>query len=354
MTPRERVMAVLTGNRPDRVPFTWKMPHERRGQIERELRSDGMALIWRCEVVNVERPNVETIRHEYREHGQPRVRETFRTPVGEISQVWAVGGGYGSQTLHEHPIRSPDDYAIAQFIIRDEVYTSNDDAYRRADQVMGDDGFVFGGWMPPSPIMVMLWEWLGPMQFAMHDVDHPELFESLYDLLLRRQLEQYRIAAQSSALVIHAAENLTADMIGHERFEKYCMPAYAAFADVLHTHGKLLAAHLDGELKPIVDFVGRSALDIVEAFSPAPDTKLELSDARRAWPDKIIWINFPSTVHPMPVHRIEDHTRRLLRQAGCGDRFLIGVTEDIPEGAWDISMPAIHRIVKDEGALPLS
>jgi hypothetical protein len=45
MTPRERVLAVLRHEQVDRVPFTWKMPHERRGQIERELRNDGMALI---------------------------------------------------------------------------------------------------------------------------------------------------------------------------------------------------------------------------------------------------------------------------------------------------------------------
>ena len=353
MTPRERVIAVLIGGQPDRVPFTWKMPYERRGHIERELRNDGMALIWRCEVVNVERPNVEVIRHEYRDHGQPRVRETFCTPTGKIIQVWAIGGGYGSQTRHEHLVRSPDDYEVVEFIIRDEVYTSNDTAYRRAHQIMGDDGFVFGGWMPPSPIMVMLWEWLGPMQFSMHLVDHPELFERLYELLLDRQIEQYRIAAQSSALVIHAEENLTADMLGRERFERYCMPAYEAFANVLHKHGKLLAEHFDGELKPIADLIGRSAVDIVEAFTPAPDTKLELSDALHAWSDKITWINFPSSVHLMPVGRVEEHTRHLLQQSAPSDRFLIGVTEDIPEGAWDISMPAIHRVVKQEGGLPI-
>lgn len=353
MTPRERVLAVLTGGQPDRVPFTWKMPYERRGQIERELRSDGMALIWRCEVVKVERPNVEVIRHEFRDHGRPYLRETFRTPVGQLSQLWATGGGYGSQTRHEHLIGSPEEYDVAEFIIRDEVYASNDAAYRRAVQVMGDDGVVLGGWMRPSPIMQMLWEWLGPMPFATHQVDHPELFERLYQLLLQRQIEQYRIAAQSSALVIHADENVTAEMLGRERFEKYNMPAYQAFADALHPDGKLLAVHLDGELKPIADLIGRSDVDIVEAFTPMPDTRLSLADARRAWPDKITWLNFPSSVHLMSEEQIEEHTRSLLRQSAPGDRLLIGVTEDIPEGAWDLSMPAIHRVVKQEGGLPI-
>jgi hypothetical protein len=354
MTPRQRILALLRGERADRVPFTWKMPYDKRGVIERELRDDGMALIWRCEVVTIQHPNVEVIRHEYREDSRPYLRETFHTPVGDISQVWAVGGGYGSRTLRKHLIETEQDYETAEFIVRDEVYTSNDPAYRRADEVIGEDGFVFGGWMPPSPIMVMLWNWLGPMQFAIDSVERADRFERLYQLFLERQVEQYRVAAESSALVIHVDENMTADMIGVDRFERYCMPAYQAFADAIHPAGKLLAVHMDGKLAAIRDQIGRSAVDIVEAFTPVPDTDLTLADARKAWGDKIVWMNFPSSVHLRSADEIEAMTKRLLAEAAPGNRFLLGITEDVPEGAWDVSMPAIHRIVKQDGALPIS
>ena len=57
---------------------------------------------------------------------------------------------------------------------------------------------------------------------------------------------------------------------------------------------------------------------------------MTLQEARVIWPDKILWINFPSAVHLEPISVIEETTRQLLRQAAPGDRFLVGITEDVP------------------------
>ena len=74
-----------------------------------------------------------------------------------------------------------------------------------------------------------------------------------------------------------------------------------------------------------------SKIDLVEAFTPPPDCDMSVGAAREAWPDKILWCNFPSSVHITADQTITETTRELLRQAAPGERFLIGVTEDIPE-----------------------
>ena len=354
MTPRQRILAVLDGDLPDRVPFTWKQPYRTRGHVERMLRNAGMAMVWRCEVVTTIRPHVQTIRREYREQGATRTTVTYHTPAGDISQTWQQGSGYGSSKALDYPIKRPRDYDVAQFIIADEQYTPNYDKFSRAEQAIGQDGFVFGGWMPPSPLMTMLWNWLGPMQFALHSIDLPEEFEHLFNTLLQSQQKQYEIAAHSPAKVIHMDENMTADMIGLERFQRYCIPVYDRFATCLHENGKLLAAHMDGKMKLLAQSLAKSKLDVIEGFCPAPDGDLELAEARRVWADKILWINFPSAVHLSSIPEIQAQTRKLLRDAAPGDRFLFGVTEDIPEGVWDVSMPAIMEVLSEQSALPLS
>ena len=51
--------------------------------------------------------------------------------------------------------------------------------------------------------------------------------------------------------------------------------------------------------------IAGTALDYIEAFTPAPDTDMTLAEARAAWPDKVLWINFPSSVHLKPNAEVE-------------------------------------------------
>jgi hypothetical protein len=81
---------------------------------------------------------------------------------------------------------------------------------------------------------------------------------------------------------------------------------------------------------------------------------MTVEEARRRWPDKILWINFPSPVHLEPPERIRACVREILRAAAPGKQFLFGITEDIPDGVWDGSLPAISATLQEYGALPIS
>ena len=77
--------------------------------------------------------------------------------------------------------------------------------------------------------------------------------------------------------------------------------------------------------------IGASPLDWIEALTPAPDTDMTLAAARVAWPGKIQFINFPSSVHLETDERIRQTTMELLLEAAPGDRFIVGITENVPE-----------------------
>ena len=319
MSPRERILAVLHGERPDRVPFTIKRPQPGQGEIERRLRNEGLAICSEQMVFSTLRPNVEVFRHEYLEEGRQCVRETFRTPVGEVQQRYIVEQGYGSHKISEYPISRPEDYKVVEFMIKDEVHNPAFDEFRRAEEIVGQDGFVFAGWMRPTPLMQMLWELMGIERFAIDYFEHQQEFFSLYETLLKRQREQYRIVADSPALVAHIEENMTADVVGLDRFDKYVVPVYNEFASILHSRGKLLAAHFDGRMKLLAASLANSQMDIVEAFCPIPDGDLEMAEARRIWSDKIIWINFPSPLHLRPREEIDSHVQQILSEVAPGD-----------------------------------
>jgi len=68
---------------------------------------------------------------------------------------------------------------------------------------------------------------------------------------------------------------------------------------------------------------------------------MTLREAREAWPDKVLWLNFPSSVHLQSDARIEQVTVDLLNDVGDTHGIIMGITEDIPENRWRDSCRAI-------------
>ena len=149
-------------------------------------------------------------------------------------------------------------------------------------------------------------------------IEHPDEFFSLYELLCERRREVYQIYAASPAEAVLYGGNIVPNIIGRKRFEKYIVPCYDEFADYLHEKGKLIGVHLDADNIALAPAVAASKIDIVEAFTPPPDCDMSVAEALRTWPDKILWCNFPSSIHLADDATIAEATRELLQQASPG------------------------------------
>ena len=345
-------MAALHGDMPDRIPFTCYSGLLPRGETERWLRDQGLALKNGALVYTTTRPHVEFEGRDEGRAGRRFTRQTYPTPGGAVTELRRTGGGYGTSLRCEFPIKRPEDYEVVEFMVRDEVYEPCYDKYLEAADCLGEDGLVSSG-PGYSPLMEMLVYLLGHEQWALEMVDHPREFFELYDLLAERRREQYELCANSPCPFFHYGGNVTTELMGLERFVKYCVPRYDEFAELLHAKGKLMCVHFDGNIKAMAQAVADCQLDCIEAFSAFPDGDLEIEDARRIWADKIIWTNFPSPLHLQPSEEIEAYCHQMLRAVAPGDRFLVGITENMPEDCWQRSMTTISRVLQEYGALPL-
>ncbi len=190
-------------------------------------------------------------------------------------------------------------------------------------------------------------------RFSFDFVDKKKEFCSLYETILEKQRELFEIAANSPAEVIHCGDNITGDVVGLERFSDYCLPWYNEFAELLHKKGKRLAIHMDGKLANLKEVIGKTEIDIIEAFTPPPNGNLSLKEGRSLWKDKVIWINFTSSIHLSSADEIRAHVMSLLQEVVPGDRFLVGITENVPETVVERSLTTISRTLQENGILPL-
>jgi uroporphyrinogen-III decarboxylase len=195
----------------------------------------------------------------------------------------------------------------------------------------------------------MLYQMMGYERFSIDYYEHRDLFDSLNDTMLKRYEELFDLAAAAPVEILLIADNITADVVGKERYRNYCVPVY----DMLrkHTRGtdKKLAVHMDGRLASLKDDIGASDFDIVEGFTPSPVGDVSLAEARAAWPQKALWINFTSSVHVDSPEKIEAHTRQLLQEAGGKRGFAMGVTEDVPFEAMERSLAVISKVLRERG-----
>ena len=118
---------------------------------------------------------------------------------------------------------------------------------------------------------------------------------------------------------------------------------------MLNARGKKLGCHLDANNAFWAKAVEESRLEVIEAFTPAPDTDMSLAQARAAWPKKILWINYPSSLHLASAERIKEETHKLIASIAPARGLIVGITENVPEECWRTSLLAIAEALKEIG-----
>jgi hypothetical protein len=361
MSPRERVEAALFGGRPDFVPFTIYEGHLPTAEAERCLRNDGLCIVQRSPAVySVDTPHVTEERLHYSgPDGDERMRTIWRSPVGEITaihRIVPVGRSPLARVMNythwreEYPFKSPADYEPLEYMIRDRVYSPNYEDFQAKADLMGDDAIMRAN-IGYEPLQEILYNLMGVETFAVEWAERRDRMLQLYDALVEDRRKVYPIVAESPARIANYGGNVSPEVMGVRRFEKYILPNYEEAAEFLHARGTLLGVHFDANCRLLAPGIARSSIDYVEAFTPAPDTDMTLAEARAAWPNKILWINFPSSIHLEPVKVIEEMTRQLLGEAAPGDRFLVGITEDVPAERWRENYRAILNVLRTDGWL---
>jgi hypothetical protein len=257
------------------------------------------------------------------------------TPLGKLSMQYVmnaamVAAGVTAPLIQKHPICTPEDYRIYADILARTEYVPQFDRFAQAESALGEDG-----WLIPlldrMPFQSLLLDVIGevPLFYALHD--NLSEVERLLDLLDELTMQQLHHLADLEVPYIEFNDNIEGSMTNPRLFRKYCLPAYQRYADILHTQGKLMGAHTDGNLKPLVGLIRDCGLDVCESFTPHPLTPLTFEDAWQAWANgPIIWGGIPSYYLEERASQaeLEEYVERMLAVVGDG-RIILGVVDAV-------------------------
>ncbi|MCL5674417.1 MAG: uroporphyrinogen decarboxylase family protein [Candidatus Omnitrophica bacterium] len=343
MTPRKRVEAVLRHEKPDKIPLTMYENKIPQCSVERQLRNDGLCIVNRTyPVFKTSSTNVKCKTYIYYENGEEYRKNTVSTPVGELSTV-DKPAGFTSWHI-EKIFKTPEDYKPLLFMVKDIVFEPCYEIFAKAEKQSGED-ITLRVAIDNTPLQQIMVNWMGVETFAVEWSERRDEIEKIYKAMVENHRKIYPIIAKSPALHVNYGGNETGDLMGKERFEKYVLPLYNEAAEILHKCGKLIGAHLDGNNKIWADLLAESKLDYIEAFSPSPDTDMTIQEAFSVWHNKVLWINFPSSLQLASIKKIEETTREIIESSLPDKFFIIGITETIPEDRWQENMLVISRII---------
>ena len=196
--------------------------------------------------------------------------------------------------LTGHLIKTSGDYRTIEYILERAEFVPLYDEFAEEEKKVGDNGMVVPC-IHRIPFQQALLEYLGEMQLFQSLYDDRKALDRLIHILDLQMVDILEHLAKTDLPYIEFGDNLDGMMTNPNLFRHYCLPQYLKYTDMLHARGKKVGSHTDGNLKPLVDLLPESGLDVCESFTPQPLTELLFEEAWEQWCNgPLIWGGIPS------------------------------------------------------------
>ena len=273
-------------------------------------------------------------------HGEwvnDRYITTFHSPVGDLCTVHQQAPDSSRALfLTEHRVKSIEDLRPLRYIIEATSYELDISSYAQQEGEVGDDGIVLTC-LPAIPYIEFAKVDVGYGEAFYLMADYPDEVDAVLQAYQENFLQAYRLAAQSPCEVISNGDNMDQLTCPPRAFQQYAVPFYHQVRDILHAGGKLAQGHWCGQLDQLLHLIPGSGLDIIEAMTPAPMTKVDMRAAMELLEGHVTVQGGIPAVYMCDegCSRIElaRYIDTLLEQVGHSRGFILGMGDNIPPNA---------------------
>lgn len=355
MTERQRVLTLLSGKQPDRVPWLGDLSY-----WTNYLRASGnMPVRYGKEDYALHRDlgvgfylqgyfPYKEVRKNYTEEEVRRgdtVTKKITTPAGVLtgssvylpdSYTWAVS---------EHFVKEAEDLKVVRSIYENIDYQP---AYAEAEgryAKISDNGVVLC-YLPKSPFMEMT-ALLSSIEHISYIIsDEPEEFAETLAVIETAHDKAAQIALDSPAECLMIPENLSSEVVGKAFFHAYMEPYERKWNAKIKAAGKHSFVHMDGTLKGLLSEVSSTGFRVMEALTPKPCGDLAFEEIIPLVPkDTVIWGGLPGMLFSdfTSDEEFDRYVQKLLEIMKTEPRFVLGVADQVPPG---VRMERVARVRK--------
>ena len=365
MNHRQRILSLLEGKTPDRVPWLgdlayWSHAMEKRGEVPAGFQKSeayyafhrdlgvGFYLqgYWPFETLYDDSVRVSEVRE-----GNRRWRG-IETPAGSLSEVWTYLPESFSEAPTERLIKTRADLATLRCWFEHTHYRPDYAEAQRRYRLVQDLGIVLC-YLPRSPLMELVAVLCGIETLVDLWIDAPAELEETLRIMERKHDEAAAIALESPAECLMIPENLSSEVVGRTLFTRYAREYEQRWTERIRAAGKRSFIHMDGTLAGLISQVAANGFDVIEAVTPSPVGDLSLEQMReRVGPGTILWGGLPGVYFTALVsdEAFERFVRQVLETMTGAPRYVLGVADQVPPDGLRRRVTRVGELVERYGA----
>ena len=215
----------------------------------------------------------------------------YHTAVGTISVRHGITAemkksGASITWVKEHAVKTKEDYHTLAHLFANLKLKPAYERFQRWKDSVGEDGIAVAqalGIACSSPMHFIQKTLLDATDFYLHYHDYPKEMAELVEALEPLYQRLIDILAGSPADAVLWSGNVD-DMITYPAyFEKDILPWCRRAGQKLHAAGILTMVHPDGENRGLMDLIPQSDMDIADAVTPYPMTKIDIAEYYERW-----------------------------------------------------------------------
>jgi hypothetical protein len=297
MTPRERLLTVYQGGRPDSVPAIADLSYWHAGNGGGKFipgKTDGANRDKVERLLELHRRTGAAIHVNlgsfYREIHPDPVRVSsgirgeiyfhrFETPVGTVEEQREWSDISFSWPITHHMIQKVEDLKVIRYVFERVTYAANWDLFHEVDQQVGQLGLPLVQ-VPYTGMGFFMSRYAGVEQTVMLAVDEPEEFEATLAAINAAHARITRLMASGPSRVLIHSDNLTSDTHSPGWVKRYSADCYRTMASIAREHGKPIVTHIDGRLRGLLRLTGELGFSGADAVTPAPWGDLTPAECR--------------------------------------------------------------------------
>ena len=345
MNERQRLLKLLNGETPDRVPWFgdldyWTGAMMARGELPVDFKQSEAQFVFHRELrvgfylqgyfpFHIEYDNTVKIQSWSEGHEGGR---RLRTPVGILQERYVHLPASYTSACCEHLVKTAADLPALRYLYEHMSFRPNyGDATRRLSQVQ-DIGVVLC-YTPKTPFMQLVAIDAGIEAVVGMIMDAEDEFGHTLKVMETRLDEAVAVAVASPAECLMIPENLSSEVVGKRFFEQYMRECQEKWLRRIHNAGKYSFIHMDGTLAGLLREEGAVGFTVLEALTPHPVGDLPVRQWRDiAGPKSILWGGLPGVYFTPLVsdQEFDRHAREVLELMRREPRYVLGVGDQVP------------------------